>query len=93
MHDDAGTDEKEAGEDAWSHYIELLQAKGVFQGGSSLGSGACKNKSGTTKNITSCLVGYIRIHADSQSHAEELLRGNPVFEAGGTVEIRELLKG
>ncbi|MGB0910001.1 MAG: hypothetical protein ACPGYT_06535 [Nitrospirales bacterium] len=90
MHGDAETDEKETRVDVWNRYIASLQAKGVFQGGSSIGAGICKNTSGSTKNITSHLVGYIRIRADSMSHAEACLPGNPVFEAGGTVEIREL---
>ena len=38
------------------------------------------------------LSGYIKIQANSLSHAQELVIGNPVFEAGGTVEIRELPK-
>jgi hypothetical protein len=35
-------------------------------------------------------VGFIKVQAESLDHARELLKGNPVFEAGGTVEIREL---
>jgi hypothetical protein len=30
------------------------------------------------------------VNADSLDRAKSLLVGNPVFEAGGTVEIREL---
>ena len=40
--------------------------------------------------ITGHLAGYIRVNADSLEQAKALLAGNPVFEAGGTVEIREL---
>jgi hypothetical protein len=36
------------------------------------------------------LAGYIRVRADNLDEAKSLLAGNPVFEAGGTVEIREL---
>jgi hypothetical protein len=36
------------------------------------------------------LSGYIRISAGDLDEARGLLAGNPVFEAGGTVEIREL---
>ena len=90
MHNDLGNTKRQGESLAWSQYIEKLQAKGVFQGGSSIGSGVCKNVSGSKTNITSHLVGYIRIQANSMRHVEELLVGNPVFEAGGTVEIREL---
>jgi hypothetical protein len=39
---------------------------------------------------TSHLSGFIRVVADSLDHARTLVVGNPVFESGGTVEIREL---
>lgn len=90
MHNDANESKTTDNAGAWRLYIEKLQAKGMFQGGSSIGSGVCKNVSGSKTNITSHLVGYIRIQADSTRDVEELLVGNPVFEAGGTVEIREL---
>ncbi len=90
MHNDSRNTETQDENLAWSHYIEILQAKGVFQGGSSIGSGICKNLSGSNMNITDHLVGYIRIQADTMKHVEELLEGNPVFGSGGTVEIREL---
>jgi len=47
-------------------------------------------KSVAATGITVYLSGYIRIQADNMSHARKLLEGNPMFEAGGTVEIREL---
>ncbi len=34
--------------------------------------------------------GYITVQAESLEDAMTLLVGNPVFEAGGTVEIRDL---
>jgi hypothetical protein len=40
--------------------------------------------------VTEHLAGYIRVTADSLDAARSLLAGNPHFEAGGTVEIREL---
>ncbi len=36
------------------------------------------------------ISGFIRIEADDLEHATRLLAGIPVYEAGGTVEIREL---
>lgn len=75
---------------AWGRYISKLRTTGNFEGGSSMGGGVCVNKSGTAKPITEHLSGYMLIQAESLEDAKALLEGNPVFEAGGTVEIREL---
>jgi hypothetical protein len=85
MHDDAIGDEK-----AWAPYIQRLQQTGYFEGGSAIGEGVCARKNGATPSVTAHLTGYIRINADSLAHAKSMLTGNPLFEAGGTVEIREL---
>jgi hypothetical protein len=37
-------------------------------------------------------VGYLIVHAADAQAATSFLDGNPVYEAGGTVEIRELLE-
>jgi len=80
-----------AGPDAWGSYIGKLRAGGHFEGGSSIGAGICVSKAaGHTAAISNHLAGYLRIQADDLEHATRLLAGNPVFEAGGTVEIREL---
>ena len=50
-------------------------------------------KSGDAPEPTAHISGYVRVTADSLAEARELLQGNPVYEAGGTVEIRELPKG
>jgi hypothetical protein len=86
MHDDTA----EPGSDDWSPYIGGLRASGNFQGGSAIGAGVCVRKSGAPPAITGHLAGFIRVGADSLDHARTLVIGNPVFEAGGTVEIREL---
>ena len=91
MHNDAKTD-GHSGDDGWAEYIAKLQQAGVFQGGSAIGDGICITKTGTPPAITSQLSGFIRVQADSLNRAQELVHGNPVFEAGGTVEIRELPK-
>lgn len=36
------------------------------------------------------LSGFIRVRATNLEEVKALLTGNPVYEAGGTVEIREL---
>lgn len=80
-----------AGPDAWDAYLGKLRQGGHFEGGSSIGAGICVSKAGgSTAGISDHLAGYLRIRAEDLEHATRLLAGNPVFEAGGTVEIREL---
>ena len=74
----------------WGPYIAALQASGNFQGGSAIGEGRCVRKSRPAGQLSERLAGYIRIQADSLEHAQRLLNGNPGYEAGATVEIREL---
>jgi hypothetical protein len=85
MHDDADDDDQ-----AWEPYLRSLRQRGVLDGGSAIGDGICARKAGTPPALTAHLTGYIRVRADSLAQAQALLSGNPVFEAGGTVEIREL---
>lgn len=85
MHDDAITED-----DAWGPYIEKLRASGSFEGGSAIGDGLCVRRDGAPAPVTTRLAGYIRVIADNLQHAKALLVGNPHFESGGTVEIREL---
>ena len=85
MHDDA-----EADANAWQPYIGELQRRGVFEGGSAIGDGICVRKRDACPSITTHLTGYIRVIAENLEQAKSLLTGNPLFEAGGTVEIREL---
>lgn len=87
MHNDVTTPEREQ---EWEAYIAKLSASGALRGGSALGSGVCVRSQGETPGITSRLTGYIKIEARDMGHAKELLFGNPVYEHGGTIEIREL---
>jgi hypothetical protein len=66
---------------------------GTFRGGSAIGPGVCRRKSGTSPPVTAQIGGYIRLEAESLGEVEALLAGNPVFENGGTIELRELPKG
>lgn len=88
-HDDAPGD---GGLD-WDPYLTRLREAGVFQGGSQIGEGCCVKKSGAPSAPTAHISGYIRVTAADLGAAQKLLTGNPVWEAGGTVEIRELPKG
>ncbi|MBL8523969.1 MAG: hypothetical protein JNN20_09790 [Betaproteobacteria bacterium] len=87
MHNDAESAETDA---AWEQYLHKLRASGQFEGGSAIGSGECFVRQGQPVGVTAHLSGYILVRAESLSAARMLLDGNPVFEAGGTVEIREL---
>lgn len=89
MHDDAAG----GAELDWERYLSRLREAGVFQGGSAIGNGQCERKSGATPAPTAHITGFIRVTAEDMVHARLLLAGNPVFEAGGTVEIRELPTG
>jgi len=87
MHNDAAGAETDV---AWEQYLRKLRSSGRFEGGSAIGPGECVSKQRRPTGITAHLSGYIRVQADTLEAAKKLLEGNPVFEAGGTVEIREL---
>jgi len=89
MHNDAS---RVASDSDWAAYIAALGKTGKLRGGSAIGGGVSRRKSGAAPAITAHLDGFIRVEAESLADAEALLAGNPVFENGGTVEIRELPK-
>lgn len=87
MHDD--TTGPEAGA-AWEAYLARLRRAGAFVGGSSIGEGTTLRRAGAAAPVSTRLTGFIRIRAASLDEAGRLVEGNPAYEAGGTVEIREL---
>lgn len=87
MHDDAPSGTADNG---WEDYFKRLRESGAFEGGSAIGGGICARKDGASPPIAEHLTGYIRVTAKNIADAKQLLAGNPVFEANGTVEIREL---
>ncbi len=91
MHNDT-KDDGQSHDDERVAYFTKLQQAGVFHGGSAIGDGVCMSKAGTPPGMTQKLTDYIRVQAESLNRVRELVHGNPVFEAGGTVEIRELPK-
>ena len=93
MHDDAQEDPSDNAPAAWEKYLAMLRKSGRFSGGSAIGQGMCVTKTDQPKQITAHLSGYLRVQAESIEEAKKLLEGNPVLEAGGTVEIRELPRG
>jgi hypothetical protein len=88
MHDAGGVED--AG--AWGPYLEKLRGSGRFEGGSSVGATAVHRKGGFAAHRDDSLVGYLIIGAENLESARAFLEDNPVFEAGGTVEICELVE-
>ena len=74
----------------WSSYIEKLIGTGMFRGGSAFGNSRCLSKA--SDNTECVATGYMRFEADSIDEIQALLAGNPTYEAGGAVEIHELIK-
>lgn len=90
MHDDSREDSNGEADDGWVRYLEGLSKSGRFLGGSAIGGGEGFALSGVSKAMTSHISGYLVVQAESIEEARRFLAGNPVYEAGGTVEIREL---
>lgn len=100
MHNDAIDSRLANDGKAWEDYFTSLQQSGGFAGGSEIGAGRCFRKkisagdelrTGVAAPANSDhLTGFIRLRVAHMAAAEALLTGNPVYEAGGTVEIREL---
>ncbi len=85
------SDRPAEGSDAgWDLYLQGLRRSGRFDGGSSIGAGRCVSRSGAEQPGLSPVSGYLRVRAESLDDAVALLQGNPVYEAGGTIEVREL---
>jgi hypothetical protein len=86
MHNDAPGERSED----WPAYLSTLESSGHLRGGSAIGDGVCVRKDGRTVAIAAHLNGFVRVEASGMDEAKRLVAGNPVFEAGGTVEIRTL---
>ncbi|MEE1926263.1 hypothetical protein V0R50_20320 [Pseudomonas sp. 148P] len=90
MHRDAHNPQAAADPERWGEYLAWLQGTGQFDGGSSIGTGLRLRKGRPEQPDDSDLSGFIRVRAASLEEAKGFLSGNPVYEAGGTVVIREL---
>jgi hypothetical protein len=64
-------------------------ASGAKPSWSAIG-GVCERKRREPASLSAHLTGHIRATAETIDQARSLLAGNPHFEAGETVEIREL---
>jgi len=90
MHDDARDAAVATDGNLWTQYMSALRASGRFDGGSAIGTGIAFKKDGAGTAAPTTVSGYIRIRAENADAAQQFLIGNPIYEAGGTVEIREL---
>jgi len=73
----------------WAPYIDKLIQSGTFRGGSELGNGSCESKA--NQNGDCSVTGFMRFEADNKQQVMDLLPGNPVYEAGGEVEVLEIV--
>ena len=73
----------------WDAYFERLNRSGAFDGGSSMGAVRSFRLVGEPATAAR-LTGFMRVRAADWSQAESFIEDNPVFKAGGTVELREL---
>ncbi len=71
----------------WDVYVDTLVNSGCFRGGSSLGNGVSVSKN---EGDAECQVtGFMRFSAASIDEVRKLVAGNPLFEAGGRIELLE----
>lgn len=79
----------------WTTWVEVLAKEGHLQGGQPLEFGG-KVLTGKSKPVTDgpfaeakdVVGGYLLVTARDINQATELARGCPVFDDGGTVEVR-----
>jgi hypothetical protein len=75
----------------WPHYVAQLEQLGALRGGSSFGPGQGLRHGAAAVPLSS-LVGYMLIAAPDLATAQSYVVGNPTYDAGGTVELRELVE-
>ena len=71
----------------WDDYIEKLVSSVKFRGGSSLGNGVS-----VAEGKVDCrceVTGYMRFSAECSEEVKEFITGNPLYEAGGSIELLE----
>ena len=79
----------------WGAWIEGLSKEGHMRGGDPLEPNG-KVLTGKSRTVTDGVFaeakdvvgGYLLVAARDLAHATELARGCPIFEAGGSVEVR-----
>ena len=92
MHSDADDKDTAASANLWEAYIVALRQSGGFDGGSSLADGLLMKKDADAVAVSGGINGFLRVKAAGLAELSRLLTGNPIFEAGGTIEVHELLE-
>ena len=77
-------------DEMWDTWFQTLRQVDAFEGGSTVGGGGVMRKGQLPGPLATWIDGYVRIRAPSLEAAKALVVGNPVYECGGTVEVREL---
>lgn len=90
MYDDASDTAIASDGNRWGEYVSRLRSSGLFDGGSTIGPGMRARKGHPDAAAPPELGGFIRVRAENLAAAREFLAGNPTYEGGGTVDIREL---
>jgi hypothetical protein len=90
MHDDVLDRGIARDEQLWEQYLAKLRASGQFDGGSAIGQGMAFKKGRADAAAAAGVSGFLRVRAEDMEAAKRFLVGNPNYEAGGTVEVREL---
>lgn len=83
----------------WTTWIEGLSKAGKYKSGNPLEAGA-KVVSGKNKLITDgpfaeakeVVGGYVLVTAKDLGDATDLAKGCPIFDEGGTVEVRPIME-
>ena len=81
----------------WGAWIQELSKAGVFKNGQPLDAGG-KVVAGAKKLVTDgpfpeskeVVSGYLIVSAKTLTEATELSKGCPIFETGGSVEVRPI---
>ncbi len=76
----------------WASYIDKLIKTGSFRGGSALGNGIAVYDKSNEGSAACTATGFMRFEAEAIDDVVALLDGNPVYEAGGKIEILEIVK-
>ena len=92
MHDDVNDAAIANDGQRWAAYLQSLRLSGCFDGGSAIGAGIASKNDCADRDADGRVTGYLLVRADSVQAAQRFLQGNPTHEAGGTVDIRLLVR-
>ena len=80
----------------WGQWIEGMSQQGKFKGGDPLGeegrvlAGPAQISDGPFAEAKDLVGGYVIVQAETIEEAVELAKGCPVYDTGGTTEVRPI---